>query len=219
MPSSWSKRCLSIYNLENCNLPVRSPSDPYMRLFCLLHCLSIWRKEKWIKHNLDIRRCLFEEAVAGNVSIANQNVAFFFFSPWLAVVTVTWRKSSKRVNHFFCNMFSRWQTEQQRKKRKGVGAVREVKNQDAPLALWFSPSYGILLVRLSYIEGRETNKGESDWRIGVIMLFLHTSGRGGCSSFIHRLCPLGIGHCSLFSGTPGCIRVGHMQQCTTSLSE
>lgn len=46
MLSSWSKRCLSIYNLENCNLPVRSSADPYMRLFCLLECLSIWRKEK-----------------------------------------------------------------------------------------------------------------------------------------------------------------------------
>lgn len=24
MPSSWSKRCLSIYNLENCNLPIHT---------------------------------------------------------------------------------------------------------------------------------------------------------------------------------------------------
>lgn len=68
MASRWSKRCLSIYNFENCNLAVHLSADPYTHLFCLLDCLSIWQKEKWIKHNnLEYRLCLFGEVMAGNV--------------------------------------------------------------------------------------------------------------------------------------------------------
>lgn len=57
----------------------------------------------------------------------------------------------------------------------------------------------------------------SDWRIGVMMLFLRTLGGGGCSFFIHRLHPLGIGRCCCHSlGTSGCVRVNQMQQSTKS---
>lgn len=49
---------------------------------------------------------------------------------------------------------------------------------------------------LSYIERKgDPQGGANDWGIGVIMLFPHTSGGGGCSSFIHRLRPSGIGRC------------------------
>lgn len=164
-------------------------------------CL-IWRNDKWVNYNsFEFSWRLFKEVIlAGNCT-----------NWWVSICCAEEELNGERIISSVKRFPDIKQINSNKKEEENVSAELRIKT----ILLLFDSRRTrstLSLRRMGDPQGRA-----SDWRIGVIMLFLHTSGGSGCSSFIHQFHPVRIGSCCHSLGTSGCIRVNQMQQCTSCL--